>query len=74
MFAPLVLEEITEEIIGLSNNPSDFSDNDAEMATGFGKLAAIAPQNSKYLNDVITLSRLLLIYMHCKKIRDVKGC
>lgn len=73
MFAPLVLEEKTVGIIGLANKPSDFSDNDAEMATGFGKLAAIALQNSKYLDELKTLSGLLPICMHCKNIRDDKG-
>jgi K+-sensing histidine kinase KdpD len=51
MFAPLVLEGKTVGIIGLANKPSEFDDNDAKMATGFGELAAIALQNSKYLDE-----------------------
>ena len=47
MFAPLVLEGKTVGIIGLANKATDFNDNDAKMATGFGELAAIALQNSR---------------------------
>jgi transcriptional regulator with GAF, ATPase, and Fis domain len=47
MFAPLVIEGKTVGIIGLANKESDFNDNDANIATGFGKLAAIALQNSR---------------------------
>ncbi|SLM28173.1 putative PAS/PAC sensor protein [Desulfamplus magnetovallimortis] len=50
MFAPLVLKEKTVGIIGLANKPSDFNDNDARIAEGFGELAAIALQNSKNLD------------------------
>ena len=53
MFAPLVLEEKTVGIIGLANKDSDFNDNDAKMATGFGELASIALQNSRNLDDRI---------------------
>lgn len=73
MFAPLVLEEKAVGIIGLANKPSDFNDNDAEMATGFGKLAAIGHQKSKYLLESKMLSGLLPMCMHCKNIRDDKG-
>ena len=51
MFAPLVLEEKTVGIIGLANKATDFNDNDAKMATGFGELAAIALQNSRNLDE-----------------------
>ena len=40
MFAPLVIEGKTVGIIGLANKASDFNDNDAKMATGFGELAS----------------------------------
>jgi GAF domain-containing protein len=51
MFAPLVLEGKTVGIIGLANKATDFNDNDAKMATGFGELAAIALQNSRNLDE-----------------------
>lgn len=50
MFAPLILDEKTVGIIGLANKPSDFDDNDAKIASGFGELAAIALQNSRNLD------------------------
>lgn len=53
MFAPLVINEKTVGIIGLANKPTDFNDNDAKMATGFGELAAIALQNSRNLDERI---------------------
>lgn len=53
MFAPLVLEGKTVGIIGLANKPSNFDENDAKMATGFGELAAIALQNSRNLDKRI---------------------
>ncbi len=51
MFAPLVIDEKTVGIIGLANKASDFDENDAKMATGFGELAAIALQNSRNLDE-----------------------
>lgn len=51
MFAPLVLKNKTVGIIGLANKASDFDDNDAKMAAGFGELAAIALQNSRNLDE-----------------------
>jgi len=53
MFAPLNLANQTVGIIGLANKDSDFNDNDAKIATGFGELAAIALQNSKSLDERI---------------------
>ncbi len=53
MFAPLVINEKTVGIIGLANKATDFNDNDAKMATGFGELAAIALQNSRNLDERI---------------------
>ncbi|MBF0201588.1 MAG: GAF domain-containing protein [Desulfamplus sp.] len=50
MFAPLVLQGKTVGIIGMANKPSDFTDNDAKIAEGFGELAAIALQNSRNLD------------------------
>ena len=42
MFAPLVVNGKTVGIIGLANKTSDFNENDAEIASKFGELAAIA--------------------------------
>lgn len=53
MFAPLVIEGKTVGIIGLANKASDFNDNDAKMATGFGELAAIALQHNRNLDERI---------------------
>ncbi|MBF0204100.1 MAG: GAF domain-containing protein [Desulfamplus sp.] len=50
MFAPLILKGKTVGIIGLANKPSDFTDNDARIAEGFGELAAIALQNNRNLD------------------------
>ena len=84
MFAPLNLEGKTVGIMGLANKPSDFTQQDADIATVFGELAAIALANSRYLellnektagleralSEVRTLSGLLPICAHCKKVRD----
>lgn len=53
MFAPLILEGKTVGIMGLANKKTDFDDNDAKMAGGFGELAAIALQNSRNLDERI---------------------
>lgn len=50
MFSPLVLEGKTVGIIGLANKGTDFDENDAKLAAGFGKLAAVALQNSRNLD------------------------
>ncbi len=47
LFAPLNLEGKTVGLIGLANKPSDFTDNDAMLASSFGEIAAIALKNSK---------------------------
>ena len=57
MFAPLVIEGKTVGIIGLANKASDFNDNDAKMATGFGELAAIALQNNRNLDERIAAEK-----------------
>jgi len=46
MFAPLVVDGQTVGIIGLANKDGDFTDQDAWIAGGFGRLAALALQNS----------------------------
>ena len=50
LFAPLSIHGKTVGVIGLANKKSDFTENDAMMASGFGELAAIALQNSHILD------------------------
>ncbi len=87
MFSPLNLEEVTVGIIGLANKPVDFTDADAEIATVFGELAAIALKINRHidlleaktksletaLTQVRALQGLLPMCSHCSKIRDDKG-
>ena len=42
LFAPLVLKGDALGVIGLANKPGGFTENDARMATEFGKFTAIA--------------------------------
>jgi transcriptional regulator with GAF, ATPase, and Fis domain len=51
MFAPLVIENKAVGIMGLANKKDDFDDRDAELASVFGDLAAIALQNSRFLEE-----------------------
>ena len=87
LFAPLNLEGKTVGIMGLANKPSDFTDEDADIASVFGELAAIALSNSRYLDllnekttsleralsEVKTLRGLLPICARCKKVRNDEG-
>lgn len=50
MFAPLVIENKTVGIIGLANKEGGFTDENAKTAGGFGKMCAIALQNSRNLD------------------------
>lgn len=52
LFAPLVLEDRVVGLLGLANKPGGFTQNDAEMATAFGRLAAIALSNSRMLESL----------------------
>lgn len=87
MFAPLNIEGQTVGLLGLANKPTDFTNEDAAVATLFGELAAIALLNSRYfelLNEktallertlarVNTLHGLIPMCSLCKKIRDDAG-
>ncbi len=87
MFAPLNLDGKTVGLLGLANKPSDFTDADAEIATVFGELAAIALANSRYLDllneknqalehalsEIKTLRSILPMCSHCRKVRDNEG-
>jgi hypothetical protein len=87
MFAPLNIDGKVVGILGLANKPSGFTDDDAEIASVFGELAAIALANSRHLDqlkektlslekalsEVKTLRSILPICSHCRKVRDDKG-
>ncbi len=80
MFAPLVIDEIAVGVIGLANKESDFTDDDAKIASAFGEIASIALQNSRTLDKlkealaaVKTLKGMLPICASCKKIRNDEG-
>jgi GAF domain-containing protein len=87
MFAPLNLDGKTVGIMGMANKPGDFTDEDADIASIFGDLAAIALENSRHidllsektaalekaLSEIRTLKGILPICMHCKGIRDDRG-
>lgn len=87
MFAPLNLDGKTVGILGLANKPSDFTDADAEIATVFGELAAIALANSRYIDllneknhalqkalaEIKTLRSILPMCSHCRKVRNEEG-
>jgi hypothetical protein len=73
--------------MGLANKPDNFTDADAEIATVFGELAAIALANSRYLDqlkektmslesalsEIKTLRSILPMCSKCRKVRDDKG-
>jgi len=87
MFSPLNVQGETVGIIGLANKPTDFTDEDAEIAADLGDLAAIALVNSQYLDEinrktasleralseVQTLRGLLPMCSHCRKVRNDEG-
>lgn len=87
MFAPLNLNGKTVGLLGLANKPAAFTDADAEIATVFGELAAIALANSRHLDllneknqeleramsEIKTLRSILPMCSHCRKVRDDKG-
>jgi len=87
LFAPLNIDGKTVGIMGLANKPSDFTEADAEIASAFGELAAIALANSRYLDllnekthsleralsEIKTLRSLLPMCSYCKKVLDDEG-
>ena len=57
MFAPLVIDGKAAGLLGLANKPGGFTDEDAQLATGLGELAAIALKNSRMLDALETSER-----------------
>lgn len=53
MFAPLIINNKVEGIIGLANKNGDFTEKDAQIAKGFGELAAIALKNTQSREKII---------------------
>lgn len=53
LFAPLVVEDKSLGVIGLSNKQGDFTEYDAEIATAFADLAAIALRNSRTMENLV---------------------
>jgi len=74
MFAPLVIKGKTIGIMGLANKNSDFTDDDARIAGGFGELAAIALLNSRNLDkrDTAEKKNSELIAELQKALADIK--
>ncbi len=61
MFAPLNTGDQTVGILGLANKPTDFTNEDAEMAAVFGELAALALQNSRLIERLNAITNNLFI-------------
>ena len=74
MFAPLVIKDKTVGIIGLANKETDFTDDDARIASGFGELAAVALINSRDLDkrDKAEKNNVLLIDQLKEALANVK--
>ena len=49
LFAPLMIKGKAVGVLGLSNKPGGFTENDARLSSAFGELAAIALYNSRTL-------------------------
>lgn len=87
MFAPLIINERAQGLMGLANKPNDFTERDVEMAAALGEFAALALKNArnldrlnstinkleKTLREVKTLRGIVPICSKCKKIRDEDG-
>lgn len=52
LFAPLPLKDRVVGLLGLANKPGGFDEQDSRMAGAFGKLAAVALQNSRDLESL----------------------
>jgi diguanylate cyclase (GGDEF)-like protein/PAS domain S-box-containing protein len=54
LFAPLILEGTPVGLLALANKQGGFTDRDADLATFFGELAAVALRNSRNLEKLKT--------------------
>ena len=52
LFAPLIIEGQSVGLMGIANKKADFTDEDAQTASAFGELAAIALMNSQTLEKL----------------------
>jgi PAS domain S-box-containing protein len=52
LFAPLVIESRVVGLLGLANKPGGFTENDAQLASAFGELAAVALFNSRIFDTL----------------------
>lgn len=52
LFAPLMIREQVVGLLGISNKPGGFDENDARIASAFGELAAIALLNARTLESL----------------------
>jgi PAS domain S-box-containing protein len=52
LFAPINIEDKTVGIIGLANKAGDFTPHDADLATSFGELAAVALNYAHYQDEL----------------------
>ncbi|MBN2040329.1 MAG: GAF domain-containing protein [Spirochaetes bacterium] len=87
IFAPVNIQGKTAGIITLANKPADFTDDDAEIASAFAELTAIALHNSRQsgllkektvlfdlaMSKIQALSGLAPLCSRCKKVQDDEG-
>ena len=52
LFAPLIIKGYPVGLLGLANKPGGFADDDADMASAFSELAAVALYNSRLLETL----------------------
>ncbi|MDP3441658.1 MAG: GAF domain-containing sensor histidine kinase [Ignavibacteria bacterium] len=57
LFSPLNIDSKTVGIMGFACKDGDFTENDAKLAAAFGNYAAIALQNSKILDELISSNK-----------------
>lgn len=58
MFAPLMVHQKAAGLIGLANKKGDFTEEDLEIISAFGELAAIALCNSRNLEELTEAKEL----------------
>jgi len=87
LFAPLVIEDRAEGVIGLANKEGDFTAEDVRLVGALGEIASVALYNSRNLDqlketvarleqtlaEVKALRGIIPICARCKKVRDDSG-